>query len=124
LSEPDIVVIGAGIAGASAAAEMAAEARVVLLERESRPGVHATGRSAALFHLTYGGPTILPLSRAALPFLKNPPAGFTDVPLIHARGLLMVAAEGQEAALDQHASDAPGASPASRRRRRRRASQR
>ena len=49
----DAIVIGAGIAGASVAAElMLAGApglrRIILLERESQPGYHTTGRSAAI----------------------------------------------------------------------------
>ena len=43
----DFAVIGAGIAGASAAHELQAHGRVVLLERERLPGHHTTGRSAA-----------------------------------------------------------------------------
>jgi len=50
----DIIVIGAGIAGASAAAELAARADVLLLEMEEQPGYHATGRSAAYFAAAYG----------------------------------------------------------------------
>ena len=45
----DVVVIGAGIAGASVAAALAQTQKVVVLERESFPGMHSTGRSAALF---------------------------------------------------------------------------
>ncbi|MEQ9125909.1 MAG: FAD-dependent oxidoreductase, partial [Alphaproteobacteria bacterium] len=41
----DIAVVGAGMAGASAAYFLSAEKSVVLLERESHPGYHATGRS-------------------------------------------------------------------------------
>jgi D-arginine dehydrogenase len=45
----DIAVVGAGIAGASIAYELAKTVRVLVLERESQPGYHTTGRSAALF---------------------------------------------------------------------------
>ncbi|KAB2870545.1 MAG: FAD-dependent oxidoreductase, partial [Bauldia sp.] len=72
----DIAVVGAGIAGASVAAELAPFARVVLLEREAQPGYHTTGRSAALFSETYGPPAIRALSRASAPFFRAPPAGF------------------------------------------------
>ena len=48
----DFLVIGAGMAGASAAAHLAELGRVILLERESQPGYHSTGRSAALFSET------------------------------------------------------------------------
>ncbi len=64
-SSTDIIVIGAGIAGASIAAELAPHARVILLEAESAPGYHATGRSAAFWSETYGGPYIQPLTTAS-----------------------------------------------------------
>ena len=54
LSKVDVIVIGGGIAGVSAAAEIAASARVILFEMESQPGYHATGRSAAFFAAAYG----------------------------------------------------------------------
>jgi len=61
----DIAVIGAGIAGASIAVELAPHARVLLVEAESMPGYHTTGRSAAFFHECYGGPQVAPLSMAS-----------------------------------------------------------
>jgi len=45
----DFAIVGAGIAGATLAARLAARGRVLLLERESQPGLHSTGRSAAMF---------------------------------------------------------------------------
>ena len=64
----DYIVIGAGIAGASVAWELAGGARVLLLERESQPGYHTTGRSAALYMATYGTPNICALTRASRAF--------------------------------------------------------
>lgn len=61
----DIAIIGAGIAGASLAAKLGDRARIILLEAEDYPGAHSTGRSAAFWHETYGGPDIVPLSRAS-----------------------------------------------------------
>ncbi len=70
----DIAIVGAGIAGASLAAELAPHARVLLLEAEDMPGRHATGRSAAFWSETYGGPLIQPLTTASAqglaPFLQ------------------------------------------------------
>lgn len=61
----DVAIVGAGIAGASLAAELAPHARVLLLEGEDRPGYHATGRSAAYWSETYGGPHVQPLTSAS-----------------------------------------------------------
>lgn len=72
----DIAIIGAGIAGASLAAEVAPHARVALIEMEERPGYHSTGRSAAFWSETYGGPAIQPLTSASGPALRD--GGYLD----------------------------------------------
>ena len=66
----DVAIVGAGIAGASLAAELAPHARVLILEGESTPGYHATGRSAAFWSETYGGPGVQPLTTASGPILR------------------------------------------------------
>ncbi|WP_417417933.1 NAD(P)/FAD-dependent oxidoreductase [Hoeflea sp.] len=96
----DIIVIGAGMAGASVAAELAGTGRVALLERENHPGYHTTGRSAALYTQAYGPPVIRALSRASHTFFLgqgpgNPPAG-----LLRSRGALFVARADQADKLD------------------------
>jgi D-arginine dehydrogenase len=88
----DVVVIGAGIAGASIAYELAAHRHVILLERETHPGYHTTGRSAAMYAPSYGNPVVRALTRASRAFYDAPPAGFTDVPLLIARGMLFIGA--------------------------------
>ncbi len=97
----DFLVIGAGIAGASAAYELAAFGRVLVLERESQPGYHTTGRSAALFTETYGNATMRALTCASKAFLASPPAGFASVPLLAPRGTLLAARADQRAALER-----------------------
>ncbi|GAA0668111.1 D-arginine dehydrogenase [Sphingomonas insulae] len=72
----DIAIVGAGIAGASLAAALAPDARVLLLEAEDQAGYHATGRSAAFWSETYGGPDIQPLTSASGPALRD--GGFLD----------------------------------------------
>lgn len=95
----DVMILGAGIAGASAAYELARTHRVLLLEREARPGMHSTGRSAAIFSEIYGNAVIRGLSRATRDFLFTPPQGFSDAPLVNPRGSLFVAPPQQVAAL-------------------------
>lgn len=90
-----VLVIGAGIAGASLGYHLARHAQVILLERESQPGAHATGRSAALFSEIYGGPLVRALSRASRAFLESPPPGFTDARLLAPRGSLFIATADQ-----------------------------
>ena len=98
----DFLIVGAGIAGASVAYYLAPHGQVTLLERESQPGYHSTGRSAALFMASYGGPQVRALSLASLPFYANPPEGFSEHPLISPRGAMMVASAEQTEALDAH----------------------
>jgi D-arginine dehydrogenase len=100
-SNVDFLVVGAGIAGASAGYFLAPHGRVLILERESQPGYHSTGRSAALFAAAYGNPQVRAMTRASRAFLSNPPPGFAEHPLMTPRGALFVAAPGQEAALER-----------------------
>lgn len=89
----DIAVIGAGIAGASLAAQAIAERSVVVLEAESQPGYHSTGRSAAQYIANYGPADVRALTRASRGFFEQPPEGFSDHPLLTPRGMLTVASE-------------------------------
>ena len=81
----DFIVIGAGMAGMSAAAELSGGARVAVVERESQPGYHATGRSAALYSEIYGNPAIRALTRASKGFYMRPPDGFSAHALVAPR---------------------------------------
>ncbi len=91
----DVIVLGAGMAGASIAAELAPQCKVLLLEVEDQPGRHSTGRSAAMFFESYGNATVRALTRASRTFLERPPEGFADVPLMTPRAAMFVAdAEG------------------------------
>ncbi len=106
MNNRDIIIIGAGIAGASAAYFLAlGGANVVLLEREEQPGYHSTGRSAALFSETYGPTIIRRLSMASRAFLAQPPEGFAEHALLSPRGMLMVATEAEAAELEAFAAE-------------------
>jgi D-arginine dehydrogenase len=90
VEDVDAVVIGAGMAGATVAYFLAPHARVAVLEREPYAGMHATGRSAALFSETYGSAQVRALTRATRPFLERPPEGFAAHPILTPRGTLIV----------------------------------
>ncbi|MES2385621.1 MAG: FAD-dependent oxidoreductase [Pseudomonadota bacterium] len=95
----DFLIIGGGIAAASVGYWLAPHGRVTLLERESQPGYHSTGRSAALFMESYGTAQVRALTMASRAFFAHPPAGFSEHPLISPRGAMMVATHGEEAQL-------------------------
>jgi len=99
------IVIGGGIAGASAAYHLAKLGRTLLLERENQPGYHSTGRSAALYSQAYGNAPVRALTVGSEAFYKAPPPGFVDHPLLTPRGSLFVAAPGQEAVVEKHIAD-------------------
>ena len=102
----DVIVIGGGIAGISAAAELvAAGATVTLLEAERQLAYHTTGRSAALYFESYGHPTVRALSRASRAYFENPPEGSTDAPILSDRGALVVAPPDQVDVLDEQISE-------------------
>jgi D-arginine dehydrogenase len=93
VKQHDVVIVGAGMAGASLAAELAPHASVLMIEAESLPGYHATGRSAAFWTETYGGPGVQPLTSASGAFLRE--GGF-----LRDRGALHLAGEADFARLD------------------------
>ena len=103
MEEFDVVIVGAGMAGASLAWALAPKRRVLLLEQESQPGYHSTGRSAATLHSSYGNATIRGLTAASAPFYRAPPPGFSDLPLSRPLGVLMVAREDQLDVLEEEA---------------------
>jgi D-arginine dehydrogenase len=84
----DILIVGGGIAGASLGAEIAAKRRTLLIEAEEHCGYHSTGRSAAFFLESYGGPIVASLSTASAQFLESPPADFAGATFLHLRGAL------------------------------------
>src|SRR5260221_8275730 len=95
----DFLILGGGMAGASAGYFLAEHGSVTLLEKEDAPGYHSTGRSAALFTENYGSPPIRALSVGTRPFLEAPPAGFTQHPLLGPRAVPLLAAPPGEARL-------------------------
>jgi D-arginine dehydrogenase len=97
----DILIVGGGIAGAGAAFELAAFAKVTVLERESQCGYHSTGRSAASFTENYGSDVVRRLAIASRTFLESPPSDFCDHPLLSPRGMITIARADQLELLEQ-----------------------
>ena len=111
----DVVVIGAGIAGSAAAAELAPTHRVVLLEQEHLPAQHASGRSASVLSETSGHPAVCGLARLSRPYFEHPPEGVAEHPLLSSRGLVWVGEAGDVDLLDQLAERAKRVAPTARR---------
>ena len=76
VSSADILVIGGGIAGLSAAAALSSHARVMVLEAEEQIGFHSSGRSATMIHYALGDRLVRALTLASRPFFDDPPDGF------------------------------------------------
>lgn len=96
----DAIIIGGGIAGTSVGYFLASRAKVLILERESHPGVHSTGRSAALFSETYGPPQVRALTLASRAFFERPPRDFVEHDLLAPRGVLVIGSEAQRARIE------------------------
>ena len=92
----DILIIGAGVSGASIAAELSPTCRVAMLEMEARPGYHSTGRSAAAFIPSYGleCDVLRPLTLASASFFKTNASGAVAMNFLKRRGLVTIASDG------------------------------
>lgn len=105
MNKADILVIGGGIAGLSAAAALSRHARVTVLEAEEQVGFHSSGRSATMIHYALGDRLVRALTLASRPFFDSPPAGFSDVALGYKVPVLIHAREDEREALDALAAE-------------------
>ena len=101
MNTSDILVIGGGIAGLSAAAALSQHAFVTVLEAEDQVGYHSSGRSATMLHYALGDRLVRALTLASRPFFDDPPASFSEVPLGRRMPVLIHAREDERAALDR-----------------------
>lgn len=104
-SSIDVLIVGAGIAGASLAAALAPHRGVMLVEGEEVPGYHATGRSAAFWHESYGGVGVQPLSAASFPLLNAPPADFSEHGFLTPRAALTLGHRDERERVDAFAAE-------------------
>ncbi len=102
----DYIIVGAGMAGATAGYQLAERGSVLALEMEAEPGYHTTGRSAAIYSEWYGNATINGLTSGSKAFFLAPPDGFAQHPILTPRGVLLIGREDQRVALD--AAEAEG----------------
>jgi D-arginine dehydrogenase len=102
---PDILVVGGGIAGLSAAAALSNHAKVTVLEAEEQIGFHSSGRSATMLHYFLGDRLVRALTLASRKFVEEPPPGFTDAPLGHPMPVLIHARDDERAELDSLEAD-------------------
>jgi D-arginine dehydrogenase len=91
MTEFDVIIVGGGIAGASLGAEIAGKRRTLIVEAETQCGYHATGRSAAFYLESYGGPEVSKLTLASRDFLAAPPSDFSKHGFLRVRGDLHLA---------------------------------
>ncbi len=112
----DVIILGAGMAGASLACELAVAGRlgVCVLEIEDQAGRHSTGRSAAMFFESYGNATVRALTRASRSFLEHPPQHFCETRLLSPRSCLFIADGPRVGGIDQML-EGPDAAPGLRR---------
>ena len=108
----DVIIIGGGIAGVSAAFFTSKLASTVVLEREPLPAYHSTGRSVALFVENYGGPINERLAVASRPFFETGAAGYADYHLLDRLGFLDIGGPGTEAKLHDEARSSMDLTPA------------
>ncbi|MEU4674419.1 FAD-binding oxidoreductase [Amycolatopsis sp. NPDC023774] len=101
----DVVVVGAGMAGASVAAELASRVSVVLVEAEYSPAVHSTGRSAAAFLPSYGGAVVRALTAASRSLYDARSVEY-GTELLRSRPLIWVATDPESLRALAHAAKA------------------
>lgn len=92
----DIIIVGGGIAGTSAAYFLSRSASVILLEAGEFIGTHSSGRSSEQYTVGIGAATMRRLAQASRSFFESPPDGFAAGPLVSPRGCLTVGRADQE----------------------------
>jgi len=93
----DILVIGGGIAGLSAAARLARHGATAVIEAEQAVGFHSSGRSATFCHFGIGGDLVRRLTAMSREAFALDPG---DPPVARTHPALFIARAGEEGRLD------------------------
>ncbi|PSJ40853.1 NAD(P)/FAD-dependent oxidoreductase [Allosphingosinicella deserti] len=96
----EILVIGGGIAGLSAAARLARHAKVTVIEGEEALGYHSSGRSVSFSHYGIGNSAVRGLTAWSRAFYEHQPEGFAETKIARTAPSLYLAREEQLPALE------------------------
>ena len=108
MKSADIIVIGGGMAGISAASRLSEQANVIVLEAESQPGYHSTSRSAAMFILNYGNQVLRGLNRHSKRLYNELEQILGKGSLLNPRGDLMIAGTDEAEQFDHYLGNSTG----------------
>ena len=88
----EFVIIGAGFAGAATAYHLSrrGSSDILLLEQESIPGFHSSGRNAAMMRQCVPDPDLAELTRDGAAFLRNIPADWSEPVQFKQNGSLLL----------------------------------
>ena len=88
----EYVIIGAGFAGAATAYHLSRRGAsdILLLEQETIPGFHSSGRNAAMIRQCVPDPDLLALTRDGSRFLRNLPADWPEPVQFKQNGSLLL----------------------------------
>jgi D-arginine dehydrogenase len=88
----ECLIIGAGFAGAATAYHLARRgvADVVVLEQETIPGFHSSGRNAAMIRQCVSEPALFDLTRDGAAFLRNLPGDWPEPVQFKQNGSLLL----------------------------------
>ena len=102
----DVAIVGGGIAGVSAAAQISESHSVVLLEQETELAYHTTSRSAAVFLENEGGLVFRRLSSASRQFFEADHEEL-DAALLTPMPVLSIGGPAEESEFRAEAASAP-----------------
>lgn len=88
----DFIIVGAGFAGAASAYHLTRRgvSNILILEQESIPGFHSSGRNAAMMRQCVPDPDLARLTRTGAEFLRNLPSDWSEPVQFKQHGSLLL----------------------------------